>query len=67
MKNWSTDVKRLRNRPKEYALWKLEQKINFGLDGKKLSEKLLRKYFKELSIDPLKKIFLKHLLWPTRS
>lgn len=67
MKNWSTDTKRLKRNPQDYTLWKLEQMINFGLDGKKLSESDLRRYFTKLSIDPLKKMFLKQLLWPTHS
>lgn len=67
MKNWSTDTKRLQENPKEYACWKLEQMINFGLDGEKLPEKELRLYFNEVSIDPLKRAFLKELLWPTQS
>ncbi len=67
MKNWSTNTKRLKENPQEYTRWKLEQMINFGLDGEKLIEKDLRKHFTKLSIDPLKKIFLKHLLWPIQS
>jgi len=67
MKNWSTDIKRLKKDHQKYTIWKLEQLINFGLDNKKLSEKDLRKYFTKLSIDPLKKAFLKQLLWPIQS
>ncbi|PJA41258.1 hypothetical protein CO178_00610 [candidate division WWE3 bacterium CG_4_9_14_3_um_filter_34_6] len=66
MKNWSTNTKRLKKNLNDYAIWKLEQKINFGLDGEKLPEKDLRKYFNGLSVDPLKKLFLKQLLWPIK-
>ncbi|MDA1338191.1 MAG: hypothetical protein O2871_02410 [bacterium] len=67
MKNWSTDTKRLKKDKEKYTVWKLEQLINFGLDGQKLSEKDLRKYFTKLSIDPLKKAFLHRILWPIQS
>ena len=67
MKNWSTNTKRLEENPQEYTRWKLEQMINFGLDGQKLPESDLRKYFNRLSVDPLKKLFLKQLLWPVQS
>jgi len=64
MKNWSTDITRLKKNPEKYTQWKLEQMINFGLDGEKLPEKDLRKYFHTLAIDPLKKAFIQELLWP---
>ena len=67
MKNWSTNIQCFKKNTKEYTIWKLEQLINFGLDEQKLSEKDLRKYFTKLSIDPLKKAFLKQLLWPIQS
>lgn len=67
MKNWSTDAERLKRNPKKYTIWKLEQMINFGLDGKKLSRKDLEINFDFLLIDPLKKEFLSKLLWPNRS
>lgn len=67
MKNWSTDTKRLEKNENIFTKWKLEQMINFGLDDEKLPEKQVRKHFNKLNIDPLKKIFLKHLLWPTQS
>ncbi len=62
MRNWSTDVKKLKKHPKEYTIWKLEQMINFGLDGKKINKTLLKKHFGELDIDPNKKKFLKLIL-----
>ena len=62
MFNWSTDTKELKKYPEKYAIWKLEQLINFGLDGKKLKLSELRKYFSKLKIDPQKKRYLKFLL-----
>jgi len=62
MHNWSTDIKELSKYPEKYSIWKLEQLINFGLNGEKLNLKELKKYFNKLSIDPEKKRYLKFLL-----
>ena len=66
MFNWSTDTKVLKKYPEKYAIWKLEQLINFGLDGKKLKISELKKYFSKLQIDPQKKRYLKFLLSSTQ-
>ena len=62
MYNWSTDTKELKKHPDKYKIWKLEQMINFGLNGKKLKEFELNKYFNKLEIDPHRRKFLKLLL-----
>lgn len=62
MKNWSTDVSKLKQDPEKYAIWKLEQMVNFGLDGEKLSTALLKKYWSKLVLDPDKKKSLEFLL-----
>lgn len=67
MKNWSTDVKQLKKDKKQYAIWHLEQLINFGLGKEKLKRTELIKYWPLLKIDPLKKRYLAHILWPKRS
>jgi len=36
MYNWSVDTKQLKKDKKKYTVWRLEQMVNFGLDGKKL-------------------------------
>lgn len=64
MYNWSTDTTRLQNNPDAYEKFVLEQMINFGLNGKKISLKKLKKYWKVLDIDPDKQAFLYTLLWP---
>jgi hypothetical protein len=64
MYNWSTDTSRLQKNPKAYEKFVLEQMINFGLNGKKLSIKKLKKYWKFLDIDPNKRAFLHRILWP---
>lgn len=62
MYSWSTDEEELKNDPDYYQQWKLEQLINFGLGGKKLSEALLKRYWGKLQIDPLRKRFLSILV-----
>ena len=46
------DTKFLSKFPEKYEIWKLEQLINYGLDGEKLDEDKLRKYLPKLHIDP---------------
>lgn len=67
MYNWSVDLKSLKKHPKSAAVWKLEQAINFGLNGRKLSKLLVKKYWKQLRLDHARKKFLKFLLWPKTS
>jgi hypothetical protein len=67
MYNWSTDTKKLSKDPEKYTIWKLEQLINFGLDGQKLNLKELKKYWNQLNIDPLYKKYLHFLIWPKQS
>ena len=58
MRNWSVDIKKIRKNKEEFAIWKLEQTVNFGLGGKKIKRKELKKYWKILNIDPAKRKFL---------
>ena len=62
MYNWSVDLKQLKKSPRAYAVWQLEQMINFGLNGKKIKEKALRANWAKLKLDPARKNFLKLLL-----
>jgi hypothetical protein len=65
VRNWSVDETRFKNEsPELYQIWRLEQLINFGLDGEKLDPRLLKKYWDRLSIDADAKRFLFFLLWP---
>lgn len=63
MQNWSVDTSRLKKHPAEYLRFVLEQKINFGLKGEKLSINDLKLYWNKLKIDPGKKRFLQKLVW----
>lgn len=64
MKNWSTDTTELMKDPVAYDVWRLQQLINFGLDGEKLSRDKLMKYWDRLEVDPESKAYLEFLLWP---
>jgi hypothetical protein len=63
MRNWSTDTTRFKKDKAQYEKWRLEQLINWGLDGEKLDRRALMRRFNELDIDPAKKRFLSLLLW----
>ncbi|MDE2188206.1 MAG: hypothetical protein KGJ35_00550 [Patescibacteria group bacterium] len=58
MKNWSTNTKELEKDADSFLIWKLEQLINFGLDGTTLKLSDLRKFWNKISIDPAKRKFL---------
>jgi hypothetical protein len=66
MYNWSTDLTELKKDKEKYTIWKLEQMINYGLNGEKISEKDLRKYWDKLYLDPDCKKYLQFLLWPNQ-
>ncbi|MEO0156637.1 MAG: hypothetical protein ABIL07_05940 [candidate division WOR-3 bacterium] len=67
MYNWSVDEKKFKKEdPEGYKIWKIQQMINWGLGGEKLSERLVRKYWKKLFLDPETKEFLELLLWPKK-
>ena len=63
MKNWSANTEELKKDPKTYAIWKLEQMVNFGLDGEKLNASELKRYWDLLNLDPDKKKYLGRLLY----
>lgn len=67
MYNWSVDLTQLKKHPEKALIWKLEQAINFGLNGEKLNRALLKKYWHKLRLDPFRKKFIKLLLWPGKS
>jgi len=67
MYNWSVDLRELNKKPKYALLWKIEQTINFGLNGEKLDKKLVRRFWNKIHIDPARRKFLRLLLWPRKS
>ena len=65
MYNWSTDVQKFKKaNPKAYAIWRMEQMINYGLQGEKLSPRLLKKNWDKLFMDAPTRKYLEFLLWP---
>lgn len=62
MYNWSTDETKLKKNEEKHTIWKLEQMVNFGLGGKKISKIELKRHWKKLQIDPARKKFLRLLL-----
>lgn len=62
MKNWSNTIEQVDQKSEQYSIWKLEQLINFGLDGEKISKVMLKKYLASLKIDEAKKRYLNFLL-----
>ncbi|PKL52446.1 MAG: hypothetical protein CVV37_00990 [Nitrospira bacterium HGW-Nitrospira-1] len=62
MYNWSTNIKELKKDKEKYAIWKIEQMVNFGLDGEKIKETEIRKYLLKINIDPNRLKFFKTLL-----
>lgn len=62
MHNWSVDTTKLKEDDAKYTVWRLEQLINFGLDGDKILESELRENWVNLNIDPTRKKFLGLLL-----
>ena len=67
MYNWSVDIAKLKKDPEQFAIWRLEQMINFGLGKEKLSGQELEQYWPRLTLDPDKKNFLAFLLWGKKS
>jgi hypothetical protein len=58
MKNWSTNTKKLKKDKDKFAIWQLEQLINFGLGKKRIKKRELKKYWNIINIDPLKRKLL---------
>lgn len=63
MYNWTVDENKLKGDKEGYAVWKLEQTANFGLNGTKLKKKELKKHWSKLRLDPARKKFLELLLY----
>lgn len=57
MYNWSTDKSSMKGDAR--AIWQLEQAINFGLNGRKISKKTLIRLWPELKLDKYKADFIK--------
>ena len=64
MHNWSTNIHNLQKNPERYAIWQLEQQLNYGLsEGEKIERALLEKYLPVLNIDQDTRQFLEYILY----
>ena len=69
MYNWSVDEKAFKKAdPEGYKIWRLEQMINYGQADEKISETLVRKYWKKIrnNLDSSYRAYLEFLLWPKK-
>lgn len=66
MYNWSVDAKEFKKNKNEYAVWRLEQMVNFGLGNEKINRCELKKFWQFLNLDKNKKKYLSFLLWPNQ-
>lgn len=65
MYNWSVDEKAMKKAdPEGYEIWRLEQMINYGLDGGRLNTKKLKRHWGKIFMDKPTRNYLKFLLWP---
>lgn len=67
MYNWSINLKELKKDKKKFAIWKLEQLINFGLGKEKIQLSDLKKYWSQINIDPDRRKFLKFLIYDRKN
>ena len=58
MKHWSVQTSGLKKDPRLFAVWQLEQAINFGIRDGKIKKGDLRANWDKLDLDPAKKKFL---------
>jgi len=64
MRNWSTEITRLQDDHEKYAIWRLEQQLNYGLsENEKIERRLLEKYLPLLNIDKATRNLLEFLLY----
>lgn len=54
-KHWSIDTTELEKDAVAFSIWKLEQKINFGIGDEKINKAELVKHWDAIVIDPFKR------------
>ena len=62
MRHWSVDTTELEKDPRKFAIWRLENAINFGIREGKINERELEDNWNELNLDPHKRKFLALIL-----
>jgi len=63
IKHWSVDTSELKKDPDAYAIWRLEQWVNWGIGADKALIKDLVKYWDKLDIDVWKKKALHQVIF----
>ncbi len=65
MYNWNTDITGWDKKSESYQIWKLEQLINYGLNGDKISESDISKFWKKVkpNLDPYRARMIEYLVW----
>jgi hypothetical protein len=65
MYNWNTNISNWNKKSDSYQAWRLEQMINYGLDGKKIDETKLRKYWPKIksNLDPYRARMIEYMIW----
>ena len=66
MLNWNVDEKRFKKEdPEGYKRWRIEQLINYGLDGEKLDPDEVKAAWPKIkeNIDPYKRRLIEYILW----
>ena len=53
-KHWSVDETSLATDPHAHAVWRLEQRINWGIGEERIDVVALRAHWNEIDIDPAK-------------
>ena len=61
-KHWSVDETVLAKNPRAHAIWRLEQRINWGIGETCIDTGELRTLWDEIDIDPAKRRALAHVL-----
>lgn len=64
MNNWSINEKELKKNPEKYAIWRIEQMVNFGLGKEKILQSEYKKYSNGVTIhDPWRKRYIDLLVY----
>lgn len=53
--HWSVDESVLVTDPSQFAIWCLEQRINWGIGERKINKNELKHYWDQLDLDPWKR------------
>ena len=54
-KHWSVDTDELAKNSEAFTIWKIEQRVNWGIGEGKMRITDLRKYWDKIDIDPFKR------------